>query len=86
MLEYTLTGMSVIEPDIEAKELKTKSFINSDVEDANGLLLTENVEEQTELGRRTATKKRKSQKSKESSRKKVKGADYTKAKAISLQA
>lgn len=88
LLDYTLTGMSVIEPDTEAREVKAKSLVDSDVhQDANDVAITENVaEEQTESEGKTASKKRKSHKSRESSHKKVKRADHAKAAAISLQA
>lgn len=88
LLDYTLTGMSVIEPDTEAREVKAKSLVDSNVhQDANDVVITENVtKEQTESEGKTASKKRKSHKSRESSHKKVKGADHTKVAAISLQA
>lgn len=88
LLDYTLTGMSVIEPDTEAREVKPKSLVDSTVhQDANDVVITENVlKEQTESEGKTASKKRKSHKSRDSSNKKVKGADHTKVAAISLPA
>ncbi|KAH9728069.1 WD REPEATS REGION domain-containing protein [Citrus sinensis] len=88
LLDYTLTGMSVIEPDTEAREVKAESLVDSNVhQDANDVVITENVaKEQIESEGKTASKKRKSHKSRESSHKKERRADQTNAAAISLQA
>lgn len=88
LLDYTLTGMSVIEPDTEAREVKAESLVDSNVhQDANDVVITENVaKEQIESEGKTASKKRKSHKSRESSHKKVRRADKTNAAVISLQA
>lgn len=87
LLDYTLTGMSVIEPDIDTRELKPKSLIHSDIKKADQVALEGNVdEEQTESKLKSASKKRKSNKPRESSSKKVKGSCNTKSGAISVQA
>ncbi|KAJ0039122.1 hypothetical protein Pint_22236 [Pistacia integerrima] len=87
LLDYILTGMSVIEPDIDARELKPKSWAHSDVKDTDHVVLEGNIdEEQTESKSKSASKKRKSNKPRESSSKKVKGSYNTKSGAISLQA
>lgn len=87
LLDYVLTGMSVIEPDIDARELKPKSSVHSEVKDTDHVVLEGNVdEEQTESKSKSASKKRKSNKPRESTSKKVKGSYNTKSGAISLQA
>ncbi|KAF3948649.1 hypothetical protein CMV_025384 [Castanea mollissima] len=90
LLDYTLTGMSVIEPEINAKEREVdESLMHSDVKDMDDMILTENFDseqKQTSEEPKESSKKRKSKKSKESSSKKVKGVAYTKVDAISLQA
>ncbi|KAL5802889.1 hypothetical protein ACOSQ4_031194 [Xanthoceras sorbifolium] len=87
LLDYTLTGMSVIEPNSEAQEAKTNSLKHSDVKDTDDDgNLVETVNEQAELKEKAASKKRKSHKSPSGSQKKVKSADHTKAAAISLHA
>ncbi|KAK0578329.1 hypothetical protein LWI29_008698 [Acer saccharum] len=78
LLDYTLTGMSVIEPNSDAQQVKSNSLIRSDESSAN---------EQADLNsEKAAPKKRKSQKALNGSQKKVKSADHSKAAAISLQA
>ncbi|KAK4572223.1 hypothetical protein RGQ29_030591 [Quercus rubra] len=90
LLDYTLTGMSVIEPEINAKEREEdESSMHSDVKDMDDMILTENFDseqKQTSEEPKVSSKKRKSKKSKESSSKKVRGVAYTKVDAISLQA
>ncbi|XP_065636315.1 protein TORMOZ EMBRYO DEFECTIVE [Quercus suber] len=90
LLDYTLTGMSVIEPENNAKEREEdESLMHSDVKDMDDMILTENFDseqKQTSEEPKVSSKKRKSKKSKESSSKKVKGVAYTKVDAISLQA
>ena len=90
LLDYTLTGMSVIEPEINAKEREEdESLMHSDVKDMDDMILTENFDseqKQTSEEPKVSSKKRKSKKSKESSSKKVRGVAYTKVDAISLQA
>ncbi|KAJ6433817.1 hypothetical protein OIU84_017508 [Salix udensis] len=80
LLDYTLHGMSVIEPDTNATEMK----------DAGNKLSVENADQEQELTsemlkEKTPSKKRKSNKSKDSSRKKVKGAAYTSVAPFSLE-
>ncbi|KAF9670431.1 hypothetical protein SADUNF_Sadunf13G0068300 [Salix dunnii] len=80
LLDYTLNGMSVIEPDTNATEMK----------DAGNKLSVENADQEQELTsemlrEKTPSKKRKSNKSKDSSRKKVKGAAYTSVAPLSLK-
>ncbi|KAJ6763285.1 hypothetical protein OIU79_023932 [Salix purpurea] len=80
LLDYTLNGMSVIEPDTNATEMK----------DAGNKLSVENADQEQELTsemlkEKTPSKKRKSNKSKDSSRKKVKGAAYTSVAPFSLE-
>lgn len=85
LLDYTLTGMSVIEPDSDTRELKPKSLIHSDIKKADQVALEGNVdEEQTESKLKSASKKRKSNKPRESTSKKVKGSYNTKSGAISV--
>jgi|UniRef100_A0A2N9H4D4 U3 small nucleolar RNA-associated protein 13 len=90
LLDYTLTGMSVVEPEIDAKEREDESLMHSDVKDVDVMLLTENADSEqkqtSEEEPKASSKKRKSKKSKESSSKKVKGVAYTKVEAVSLQA
>ncbi|CAK7333665.1 unnamed protein product [Dovyalis caffra] len=81
LLDYTLNGMSVIEPDTHGAEMK----------EGDAKLLVENADQEQELTSeilkdKAPSKKRKSNKSKDSSRKKVKGAAYTSVAPISLQA
>lgn len=80
LLDYTLNGMSVIEPDTNATEMK----------DAGNKLSVENADQEQDLTsemlkEKTPSKKRKSNKSKDSSRKKVKGAAYTSVAPFSLE-
>ncbi|KAJ6757711.1 TRANSDUCIN BETA-LIKE 3 [Salix koriyanagi] len=80
LLDYTLNGMSVIVPDTNATEMK----------DAGNKLSVENADQEQELTsemlkEKTPSKKRKSNKSKDSSRKKVKGAAYTSVAPFSLE-
>ena len=90
LLDYTLTGMSVVEPEIDVKEREDESLMHSDVKDVDVMLLTENADSErkqtSEEEPKASSKKRKSKKSKESSSKKVKGVAYTKVEAVSLQA
>ncbi|KAI5567217.1 hypothetical protein POPTR_013G079600v4 [Populus trichocarpa] len=72
LLDYTLHGMSVIEPDTNATEMKDA--------DQEQELTSELLKE------KAPSKKRKSNKSKDSSSKKVKGAAYTSVAPMSLKA
>lgn len=89
LLDYTLTGMSVIEPEIDAKERKDDSLMYAHVKDVDAEQLLKNADleqKQTSEELKTSSKKRKSKKSKDRSSKKVKSVAYTKVEAISLQA
>jgi hypothetical protein len=86
LANYVLTEMSVIEPEIDAKEMKVESLMHSDVKNADGVLLTENADAEpknTSEDLKALSKKRKSKKSKDSSSKKAKSVAYTKVEAIS---
>ncbi|XP_058000308.1 protein TORMOZ EMBRYO DEFECTIVE-like [Hevea brasiliensis] len=94
LVDYTLTGMSVIEPNIQAAEPKELSHIPTNVKDDDIVLLSEQAEKEQQqtpemLKERTSSKKRKSKranKPSDRSHKKVKGAASTSAAAIPLQA
>jgi U3 small nucleolar RNA-associated protein 13 len=89
LFDYILTGMSVIEPEIDAKERKVESLTHSDVKNADGALLTENADAEqksTSEDLKAESKKRKSKKSKDSSTKKARSVAYTKVEVNSLQA
>ncbi|KAH8480719.1 hypothetical protein H0E87_030823 [Populus deltoides] len=80
LLDYTLHGMSVIEPDTNATEMN----------DADNKLLVEKGDQEQELTsemlkEKAPSKKRKPNKSKDTSRKKVKGAAYTSLAPIPLK-
>ncbi|KAJ7956236.1 Transducin beta-like protein 3 [Quillaja saponaria] len=85
LLDYTLTGMSVIEPETDSTKLKDESGLHSETNDPGQLLLTEcPIEENDMTHEKNTSRKRKSSKSRNSSHKKVKGA-YQKVEAIPLQ-
>ncbi|XP_057970053.1 protein TORMOZ EMBRYO DEFECTIVE [Malania oleifera] len=121
LLDYTLTEMSVIESETDAKGLNSQPELHSDIEDADEGPLAENatdavqklkdkhelhsdledavegpltenaanaVQKQAseEQNEKSSTKKRKSRKSREGVRKKVKGTAHGNASAISLEA
>lgn len=89
LLDYTLTRMSVIEPEIDEKERKDESLKHSHVQHVDEVLSTENADseqKQNSEERQAASKKRKSKKSKDSTKKKVKSVAYTSVEALSLQA
>ncbi|KAE8077499.1 hypothetical protein FH972_016059 [Carpinus fangiana] len=86
LANYVLTEMSVIEPEIDAKERNVESLMHSDVKNADGVLSTENADAEpknTSEDLKASSKKRKSKKSKDSSSKKAKSVAYTKVEAIS---
>lgn len=83
LLDYTLTGMSVIEPESQQTELKAESLLHSEISHADE---EHAIEEQDDAQENTASKKRKSNKSKQGSHKKLKGVSYNKVKPIKLQA
>ncbi|KAG7980656.1 hypothetical protein I3843_05G193000 [Carya illinoinensis] len=89
LLDYTLTGMSVIEPEIDEKERKDGSLKHSHVKHVDEVLSTENADSEQKHDseeRQAASKKRKSKKSKDGTNKKVKSVAYTSVEARSLQA
>ncbi|KAL7003822.1 hypothetical protein U1Q18_004966 [Sarracenia purpurea var. burkii] len=91
LLDYTLMGMSVIEPEMEGREEKDMHAIHADPMHADEEALAEaaGVEEQKMahdevLKERASSKKRKSNKSRDVAYKKVKGAAaHAKVSAIS---
>ena len=91
LLDYTLTGMSVIEPETDAKEIKDEPETWPEVKDSGDRPSPENADEEQEqtlegLKEKASLKKRKSRKSGDRAQKKVKETAYTKISAISLQA
>lgn len=84
--------MSVIEPEPESREIKDEPMTCSEIKDSDDQPLPENTDEEQEqeqtlegLKEKTPSKKRKSHKSREGKRKKVKETAYSKISAISLQ-
>ncbi|XP_054807359.1 protein TORMOZ EMBRYO DEFECTIVE [Prosopis cineraria] len=82
LLDYTLTGMSVLEPEIQPTELKVHSLSHTENNHTDEYVILE----QDRTQENAASKKRKSNKSKQSSRKKTKGVSYTKVGPIEGQA
>lgn len=88
LLDYTLTGMSVIEPETDARELKENSSFQSTVKDGEEVLLADDADKEQkqvpkEAKLKTVMKKRKSDKHKEKTPKRVKGVAYTSIAATS---
>lgn len=84
LLDYILSGMSVIEPAIQQTEPKAEFLLQSKMdvpEDENGI-----EEKERTLENNTPSKKRKSNKSRHGSHKKVKDVAYNKVESIQLQA
>ncbi|KAF5930773.1 hypothetical protein HYC85_031646 [Camellia sinensis] len=92
LLDYTLMGMSVIEPEKEGREAKDVPALQSNTKDADEELLAEiadKEEKQTDEVKERASnssKKRKSNKSRDVAYKKVKGAAHAKVSAVSSPA
>jgi len=93
LLDYTLMGMSVIEPEIKEREAKDvpemqADTIGADEEPSWAEADDEKQQKQTfdEVKERSSSKKRKSNKSRDVAYKKVKGAAQAKVSAISSQA
>ncbi|KAL7254550.1 hypothetical protein ACSBR1_008845 [Camellia fascicularis] len=92
LLDYTLMRMSVIEPEMEAREAKDVPALQSNTKDADEESLAETAdteEKQTDKVKERAansSKKRKSNKSRDVAYKKVKGAAHAKVSAVSSQA
>ncbi|ESW27427.1 hypothetical protein PHAVU_003G200800 [Phaseolus vulgaris] len=83
LLDFILSGMSVIEPEAQPTESKTELLLQSDIHIPD----TENgIEERDHTPEITASKKRKSNKSRHGSHKKVKNVAFNKVESIQLQA
>ncbi|KDP39531.1 hypothetical protein JCGZ_02551 [Jatropha curcas] len=90
LVDYTLNGMSVIEPNAQTAEPKDSSYASKNVNDNNSMLLDEQAEEEQQQTpevskEKNNSKKRKSKKGRDGSHKKVKGSAYTSIAAIPLQ-
>ncbi|KAF5736320.1 transducin beta-like protein 3 [Tripterygium wilfordii] len=90
LLDYTLTGMSVIEPESNTQP-KDESLTHNESKTMDGMLSEEHADEEEKhtsevVTEKTVSKKRKSLKSRDSSHKKVKGSRHKNDTAISLQA
>lgn len=83
LLDYTLTGMSVIEPEIQQSEVKVDSSLHAEINRADE---EHAIEEQDLTQEKDASKKRKLNKSKHGSHKKVKAASENKVEPMKLQA
>ncbi|KAF8378925.1 hypothetical protein HHK36_030274 [Tetracentron sinense] len=89
LLDYTLTGMSVIELETDVRELKDEPVMHSDDKNSNEEPLVESAGEQVRTlveTKKISSKKRKSHKSREGADKKVKEVVFLDASTISLQA
>lgn len=90
MLDYTLTGMSVIQPETDAKvsDDEPRVDINMKTETKDITFLNEHTDEHEETHNepedKALSKKRKSHKSKSSSKKRAKGVAYTEVAAVPL--
>lgn len=83
LLEYILSEMSVIEPEAQLTESKAELLLQSEIDIPN----EENgIEEKDHTPEVTASKKRKSNKSRHGSHKKHKDVAYNKVESIQLQA
>lgn len=85
-MDYTLTGMSVIEPNNDAQEAPLNLSTQSEIKNTDEGALIATADELEGLKEKSSSKKRKSHKSISGSHKKVKNANHTKTAAISLQA
>lgn len=79
LLDYTLTGLSVLEQEIQQTETNVNSLLHSQNNQADEERV---IEEQDHSPENAASKKRKIKKSKQSSHKKMKGVSYTKVGPI----
>ncbi|XP_021737664.1 transducin beta-like protein 3 [Chenopodium quinoa] len=90
LLDYTLIGMSVIEPEGERRNIENNSDKKVDKEDISSDPVDAKKDSATEPAVKThqkkGSKKRKSKKSSEVSNKKVKNVPTTESSAVSLQA
>ncbi|TKY55206.1 Transducin beta protein 3 [Spatholobus suberectus] len=83
LLDYILSGMSVIEPEAQPTESKAEFLLQSEIDipdKENG------IEEKDHTREITTSKKRKSNKSRHGSHKKVKDVAYNKVESIQLKA
>lgn len=83
LLDYILSGMSVIEPDTQQTESKAEIPLQSENNTPDKEHFVEEKDHTQENG---ASKKRKSNKSRHGSHKKVKDVAYNKVESIQLQA
>ncbi|PON77530.1 Guanine nucleotide-binding protein, beta subunit [Parasponia andersonii] len=89
LLDYTLTGMSVIEPEADTRKLEESSSLQSTMKAGELMLLPENADHDEQqppeegLKTKAASKKRKSDKHGDKSHKKIKGVAYTCIAAVS---
>ncbi|XP_059667432.1 protein TORMOZ EMBRYO DEFECTIVE [Cornus florida] len=91
LLDYTLTGMSVIDPEMDAEVSKEKAVTLSNMQNTGEepmveATATEQKQILGELKEKASSKKRKSQKSKDVAYKKVKGLAITNGSAVPSQA
>ncbi|XP_023512801.1 transducin beta-like protein 3 [Cucurbita pepo subsp. pepo] len=90
LLDYTLTGMSVIQPETDTKISNDEPLVDTDMKTraADVVLPNEHTDEQNETHDeqedKALSKKRKSKKSKSSAKKKAKGVGYTEVAAVPL--
>ena len=86
LLDYTLIGMSVIEPETDAGKIKDEPETPLEAKDSDDRPSPENVDDD-EVKEKTPSKKRKAHKAKDGgAQKKAKETAYTKISAVSLQA
>ncbi|OVA02911.1 WD40 repeat [Macleaya cordata] len=90
LLDYTLHGMSVIEPETDGRASNGDSLLRSDDKEANEEPFPENITiEHTDIPTemtQVSSKKRKSGKSREGRKMKVRKGEFVEASAISLEA
>ncbi|PQM41217.1 transducin beta-like protein 3 [Prunus yedoensis var. nudiflora] len=87
LVNYTLTGMSVIEPETDTRVMDDKSLMHSVGDDENGTLIQEPEDEEQKqtsqgLKEKAVSKKRKSKKSIDGVNKKVKGSSYNRVSIL----
>ncbi|KAF1867244.1 hypothetical protein Lal_00049673 [Lupinus albus] len=83
LLDYILSGMSVIDPESQQPEPKAEFPLQSEIENPDK---EKGVEEKDHTQENAPSKKRKSNKSRHGSHKKVKDVAYNKVESIPLQA
>lgn len=82
LLDYILSGMSVIEPETQQTESKADFQLQSQIDNPN----KDDIKEKDHPQENAPLKKRKSNKSRHGSHKKVKDVAYNKVESIPLQA